>query len=115
MFKKILSGAVMTAVMATTVTPTAAFAFDRGHGWSKQRAYDRGYSRGYRDADYRRDRYYGGYRCKRDNGTGGLVIGAIAGGLLGNQVARDKTAGTIIGGGVGALAGRAIDRSDSRC
>ncbi|VAV96601.1 hypothetical protein MNBD_ALPHA04-174, partial [hydrothermal vent metagenome] len=43
---------------------------------------------------------------------GGTIIGAIAGGLLGNEVARrgDKTVGTIIGGAAGALAGRAIDR-----
>ncbi|WP_343202904.1 glycine zipper 2TM domain-containing protein [Stenotrophomonas maltophilia] len=43
-------------------------------------------------------------------------MGAIAGGLLDNEVARrgDKTEGTIIGGAVGALAGRAIDRSDGR-
>jgi hypothetical protein len=27
----------------------------------------------------------------------------------------DRTAGAIIGGGTGALAGRAIDRSDDRC
>jgi uncharacterized protein YcfJ len=41
------------------------------------------------------------------------VIGAIAGGLLGNSIAGygDRTAGTIIGAGVGALAGRAIDRN----
>lgn len=116
MFKKILSGAALAAMLATTAVPTAAIARDRGHhhGWSK---HDRHHSRYYADRGYHRDsRYYrGGYRCKRDSGTGGLVIGAIAGGLLGNEVARDKTAGTIIGGGVGALAGRAIDRSDSRC
>lgn len=119
MLKKIISGAVLAAVMATTAAPTAALAHGRGnhYGWSKHRDRDYYRDRGYyREADYRRDgrRYYG-YRCKRDNGTGGLVIGAIAGGLLGNQIARDKTAGTIIGGGVGALAGRAIDKSDSRC
>lgn len=102
MFKKILPAMVMATVMASAVAPTTASAHDRGRdGWKKHRHYDRG-------------NHYG-YRCKRDNGTGGLVIGAIAGGLLGNEVARDKTAGTIIGGGVGALAGRAIDRSDSRC
>ncbi len=106
MLKKIFSGTVIAVVLATTAAPTAALAYDRGrhHSW-----HDHGYDH------HRHDRYYGhGHRCKRDNGTGGLVIGAIAGGLLGHEVARDKTAGTIVGGGVGAIAGRAIDRSD-RC
>lgn len=86
---------------------------------------DRGYYYGGGDQYYGRrdggyyDRGYGyrqpaRYRC-RDNGTGGLIIGAIAGGLLGNEIARDRTAGTIIAGGVGALAGRAIDRGGHRC
>lgn len=131
MFKKILTGAAAAALLATSVAPTAAFAHDRGrhYGHSKHgdaRAYKAGYRDGYyrgdRDDGYYRgarydrggDRYYRGNSC-RDKGTGGLVIGAIAGGLLGNEVARDKTAGTVIGAGVGALAGRAIDKSDSRC
>ena len=69
--------------------------------------------RGYRNADYGPQNYRGGrgYRC--DKGTGGTIIGAIAGGLLGNGIAGrgDRGAGTIIGAGVGALAGRAIDRN----
>lgn len=89
------------------------------------RGYDSGYYRGgrdrsyYRDADYRRDgRYYdrnGEYRCK-DEGKGGAVIGAIAGGLLGNQVAGNgsRTTGTVIGAAVGAVAGHVIDKSDGR-
>ena len=114
MFKKTLSGMVLAAIAAGSIAPPVAFAGDRG--WHNRGGYERGYRDGYREADYRGDRrYHRGYRCKRDNGTGGLVIGAIAGGLLGNAVARDKTAGTIIGGGAGALAGRAIDKSDSRC
>ena len=50
-------------------------------------------------------------RC-RDSGTGGTILGAIAGGLLGNAAAGrgDRGGGTIIGAGVGALAGRAVDR-----
>lgn len=117
MLKKTISGMVLATLMAGGIAPAAALAHGNHRGWYKQGGYERGYREGYREADYRGDRRYyrGGYRCKRDNGTGGLVIGAIAGGLLGNQVARDKTAGTIIGGGVGALAGRAIDKSDSRC
>jgi hypothetical protein len=64
---------------------------------------------GYRD---RRGypRGYGRHRCR--NGTGGTIIGAIAGGLLGNAAAGygNRAEGTIIGGGVGALAGSAIGR-----
>lgn len=63
-----------------------------------------------------RNRYaYRGYR-RCDNGAGGAIAGAIAGGLIGHEVAGrrgDRTAGTIIGGAVGALAGNAIDRSDN--
>jgi hypothetical protein len=76
--------------------------------------------RGYRtDHQYRGQRgYRDGYRC--DRGTGGTIIGAIAGGLLGHEVAGrrgDRTMGVIIGAGVGAVAGRAIDRSSggNRC
>ena len=64
----------------------------------------------YRDAD-------GRYYCKRDDGTTGTIVGAIAGGVLGNIIAPggSKTLGTILGAGGGALAGRAIDRSSIRC
>ena len=82
--------------------------------------YDRNGYRGY-DRSYRGyDRNYRGYnrsyraRQKCNDGDGGTIVGAIAGGLLGNTVAGrgDRTIGTILGAGVGALAGRAIDRSD---
>ncbi len=58
------------------------------------------------------DRYY----CRRSDGTTGLIVGAIAGGALGNQIARggSQTLGTLLGAGAGAVAGRAID-SDVRC
>ena len=58
-------------------------------------------------------RYYGRRYYRRcDRGTGGTIIGAIAGGLLGNAAAGrgNRGAGTVIGAGAGALAGRAIDR-----
>ena len=54
-----------------------------------------------------------------DNGDGGTVIGAIAGGLAGHELAGrgDRTVGTLLGGVFGALAGRAIDKSNGsgRC
>jgi Glycine zipper 2TM domain len=60
--------------------------------------------------------YGGGYydRC-RSTGAGAL-IGAIAGGLVGNGVAGryDRGLGTVVGAGVGAVTGTAIERN-SRC
>lgn len=115
--------ASVLAVASMTVLPmTPAMArnhqYDRGYGYNNGqynngRYYSNGYDRRYNN-NYR-NRYYRGERC--DKGTGGTIIGAIAGGLLGHEVVGrrgDKTAGTIIGAGVGALAGRAIDRSDGR-
>jgi outer membrane lipoprotein SlyB len=64
----------------------------------------------YRDTD-------GRYYCKRPDGTTGTIVGAIAGGVLGNIIAPggSKTLGTILGAGGGAIAGNAIDRSSVRC
>jgi hypothetical protein len=60
----------------------------------------------------------GRYYCKRSDGTTGLVIGAVGGGVLGNVIdgGRNRVAGTLIGGALGALAGKAIEQnSDVRC
>jgi hypothetical protein len=68
-----------------------------------------------------RDRIYRGsddrYYCRRSDGTTGLIIGAIAGGILGNIIARgqSETVGTILGAGAGAVIGREIDRDGVRC
>ncbi len=87
---------------------------DRQDGYDRYDRYDR---REYRRGDryYRENNYRNNARC--DKGTGGTIIGAVAGGLLGNEVARrgNKTEGSIIGAAVGALAGRAIDKADSNC
>lgn len=66
------------------------------------------------------DRIYRGrnnrYYCRRSDGTTGLIIGAAAGGLLGNAIAPgdSRTLGTILGAVAGGVAGRAIDRGDDR-
>lgn len=59
----------------------------------------------------------GRYYCKKDNGTTGLLIGGVVGGLAGHEIAGggDKVLGTVIGAGAGALLGREIDRSNARC
>jgi hypothetical protein len=64
----------------------------------------------YRGSD---NRYY----CKRDDGTSGLIIGGLAGGILGNIIAPggSKTIGTIVGAGAGAVAGKIIDDGEVVC
>src|SRR3546814_14949757 len=61
----------------------------------------------YRDND-------GRYYCKRDDGTTGTIVGAIAGGGLGTIIAPggSKTLGTIIGGHGGALPRPAAAQKD---
>jgi outer membrane lipoprotein SlyB len=48
--------------------------------------------------------------CTHSNHTTGTVVGAVAGGLLGNTLAHGggKTGGTLIGAGAGAVAGHEI-------
>ncbi|MBB3911370.1 glycine zipper 2TM domain-containing protein [Sphingomonas desiccabilis] len=129
MFKKLSLAGAALAMGFTALVPTAPAVaqsrhyygdrhYDRGYDRGYDRRYDRGYDRrSYRGYDRR---YYNNRNYRRcDNGDGGTVIGAVAGGLLGNQVAGrgDRLLGTVLGGAVGAIAGRAIDRSDSprRC
>ncbi len=59
----------------------------------------------------------GRYYCKRSDGTTGLIVGAAAGGLLGNLIdgGRNRVGGTLIGGALGALAGRSVEQSQVRC
>jgi hypothetical protein len=69
----------------------------------------------------RNDRIYRGsdnrYYCKRDDGTTGLIVGGITGGVLGNVIAPggSKTIGTIAGAGLGAIIGKTIDDGDIVC
>ncbi|MBX9730135.1 MAG: glycine zipper 2TM domain-containing protein [Sphingomonas sp.] len=63
----------------------------------------------YRGTD---DRYY----CRRNDGTTGLIVGAVGGGVLGNVIdgGRSRAVGTILGGVLGAVAGQAIDRNSQQ-
>jgi hypothetical protein len=99
---------------------------DRGDRRQVAKAYNAGYwdaARYYKRDDRRykarrlgrSDYIYRGsdnrYYCKRDDGTTGLIVGGVAGGVLGHIIAPGgaKTLGTIIGAGAGALLGRAVD------
>src|SRR5438045_1374734 len=77
---------------------------------------------------YSNDQYYHGrvwrdsrghYRCKKSNGTTGLLIGAAGGALAGRAIDShgSRATGTILGAAAGALLGREIERSNKgyRC
>jgi len=110
-----------------------------GYGYANQNVGGPGYRDPYA-TDYDATRYYrdgsqyqerrlsmddqvyrgsdGRYYCKRNDGTTGLIVGAVGGGVLGNVIdgGHNRAAGTLIGGALGALAGKAIDQnSDVRC
>jgi Ni/Co efflux regulator RcnB len=106
--------------------------------WRQYRQYDHnryepGYNSYYADRYYRSGEYYptrrmgvndriyrgqnGRYYCRRTDGTTGLIVGGVTGGLLGRWIAPggSRTIGAIVGAAGGALAGRAIDRNNVRC
>ena len=73
-----------------------------------------------------RDGYYHGkvwrdsngrLRCKRPNGTTGLIVGAAGGALVGRAIDThgERATGTILGAAAGALVGRSIERGGYRC
>ena len=128
---------------AFAAIPTAALAHDRvvreyhsysyesdrdddDGDWREHRRYDDAYYDD-RPAEYRRPTYYEErprydrrYRedrayC-RTNGTTGAIIGGAVGALLGRGIDRhgDRTTGTILGAGGGAVVGHEIDRN-RRC
>lgn len=94
---------IMLALAASSLAvpvamPAPAFAHDGYHG------------RVWRDS-------HGRLRCKRPNGTTGLIIGAAGGALVGRAIDThgERATGTILGAAGGALLGRSIERSRVRC
>ncbi|HEY0014115.1 MAG TPA: glycine zipper 2TM domain-containing protein [Allosphingosinicella sp.] len=61
----------------------------------------------------------GRLRCRRSNGTTGLIVGGAAGALVGREIAGrgNRTIGAVVGGAAGALVGREVQRGRSarRC
>jgi outer membrane lipoprotein SlyB len=92
--------ALAAATLAVPAMPTAAVAR----------------SGGYYDGKVWRDSQ-GRLRCKRPNGTTGLIVGAAGGALIGRAIDTrgERATGTILGAAAGALIGRELDRSRMKC
>jgi hypothetical protein len=141
MKKHLIAALMSVAVVAPTMMPTAAtaqryddrrdnndrrFNTDRRGNDRNWRGDDRNWdpSRSYQNGNYRErrlsrnDRIYRGKDgrayCKRNDGTTGLVIGALGGGALANLIG-GGTLGTLAGAGGGALLGRSVDRGNVKC
>lgn len=127
------------ATAAAALTAGCATYGDRpGNEWRSYRNYDYNrpdprYNGYYADHYYREDARYrerrlsrderiyrgqdGRYYCRRSDGTTGLIVGGLAGGVLGNVIAPggSETIGTIIGAAAGAIIGQEVDRGNARC
>jgi hypothetical protein len=138
MKKHFIAALMSVAVVAPAMMPVAASAQrydDRRDGNRNDRnaradrnwrGDDRNWdpSRSYQNGNYRErrlsrnDRIYRGRDgrayCKRNDGSTGLVIGALGGGVLANLIG-GGTLGTLAGAGGGALLGRSVDRGNVKC
>ena len=59
----------------------------------------------------------GRYYCRRANGTTGLIVGGAVGALAGRAIDTrgNRATGTILGAAAGALIGREVSRGRVRC
>ena len=94
-----LALAIAAATLTVPALPSAALA---GNGYYQGKTW--------RDSN-------GRLRCKRSNGTTGLIVGAAGGALVGRAIDTrgERATGTIIGAAAGALLGRQVERGRSRC
>jgi uncharacterized protein YcfJ len=115
----VASTAPAFAGIAAPAPAQSAYKADQDAGFYKKHKRGRYYARDqrvnsntriWRDND-------GRYRCKKDNGTTGLLIGGAVGGLAGHEIAGngDKLLGTVLGAAGGALLGREIAKDKYRC
>lgn len=97
--RKSLTG-LAVAALALPAMPAPALAHDKGYYHGKV----------WRDSE-------GRLRCKRPNGTTGLIVGAAGGALIGRAIDTrgERATGTILGAAAGALLGREVDRGRYRC
>ena len=97
--RKLMLGLAATT-LAVPAMPSAALAHDGSYYNGKV----------WRDSQ-------GRLRCKRPNGTTGLIVGAAGGALVGRAIDTrgERATGTILGAAAGALLGREVERSRYRC
>jgi hypothetical protein len=117
------------SMLALGACASDGYGYDRGPGYYSQTpsgSYDayrhyRGGDRYHRRHLSRNDTIYRGsdgrYYCKHDDGTTGLIVGGLAGGVLGNLIAPggSATIGTLLGAAGGAVLGKSIDQGDADC
>ena len=94
---------ILAAAAAAVVVPTA-IVVPTDSAQAQRR-----YSNGAYNGPVWRDRQ-GRYRCRRGNGTTGLIVGAAGGALVGQAIGRD-TKSTVIGAAGGALLGAVIGQA----
>lgn len=126
--KKTLIG--LTALAVALPSMAAPAAAQRYNNYQDQGRYERDYrdnrqNRRQYSRDYDRSGYYTGrswrdnrgqYRCRRSDGSTGLLIGAVGGALVGRTIDTrgDRTTGTLLGAVVGGLLGNAIEKDNNR-
>ena len=93
---------LMLALAAASLTVPVLPAPANAHGYYKGKVW--------RDSN-------GRLRCKRPNGTTGLIVGGAGGALIGRAIDThgDRATGTILGAAAGALIGRKLERGRVRC
>ena len=116
--RKILAQVALAAIVAA---PVAAQTYDNNYSWNGDRDSDWDPAHHYRDGKYEErqlaaeDRVYRGsdgrYYCKRSDGTTGLVLGAVGGGLIGHALG-GGVLGTLLGAGGGGLLGKHLDQKN---
>jgi outer membrane lipoprotein SlyB len=99
MSKKLLMGALLALAPCAVMIPNPAIARER---------HSNAYNGRYKTFVGRDGLTY----CRKADGTVGAIIGGVAGGVIGHEVAGrgDRTLGTLLGAGAGVIGGRAIER-----
>ncbi|WP_137864092.1 MULTISPECIES: glycine zipper 2TM domain-containing protein [unclassified Sphingomonas] len=108
-------GVIAVAVPSAGLVPVAANAAPMAKpGADGAYAQDRRDRRRYEYREWRgRD---GRTYCRKPDGTTGLIVGGVAGALVGRTIDTrgDRTVGTLLGAAAGAVAGREIERSGNK-